>query len=131
MSFNWLQYLDLASELSDQAKVSEPKEAKLRSSISRAYYAIFHKSRQHLENNWGILIYKHGSAHQQVPDEFANRQITDEFKQMIQERISENLIRMRRNRNRADYWEKCGNLERTAQDTINRAMQVISDLGSV
>jgi hypothetical protein len=37
MSFDWLQYLDLASELSDQAKISEPKEAKLRSSISRSH----------------------------------------------------------------------------------------------
>jgi uncharacterized protein (UPF0332 family) len=131
MRFNWLHYLDLASELSDQAKISEPKEAKLRSSISRAYYAIFHKSRQHLEDNWGITIDKDSSAHQQVSDEFANRQITDEFKQSIQQRISENLTRMRKNRNKADYREKCGNLERTAQDTINRAMQVISDLDSV
>ena len=38
MSFDWLQYLDLASELSDQARNLEHRDAGLRSSISRAVF---------------------------------------------------------------------------------------------
>jgi len=131
MSFDWLHFLDLASELSDQANTSKHKEAKLRSSISRAYYAIFHKSRQHLEDKWGISVYRDGRAHQQIPYEFANKQATDGSKQRKQERISENLTRMHWNRIRADYWERCKSLEKTAQENIAKARQVISDLCSV
>ena len=57
MSFDWLHYLDLARELYEQAGNSGHSDANLRSSISRAYYATYHKSRQHLKDKWGISHY--------------------------------------------------------------------------
>ncbi len=122
MSFDWLDYLDLASKLRKQAGSSKQREADLRSSISRAYYATYHKSRQYVTNRWKISLYGDGRAHKQVAQEFGTKK---------QHTIKSDLDRMRAYRQRADYLERGGNLERTAQDTINRAMQVISDLGSV
>ncbi|MFL5800989.1 MAG: hypothetical protein ACJ8CR_04530 [Roseiflexaceae bacterium] len=48
MSFQWSRYLDLARELAGKLVTVEGQEAKLRSSISRAYYAVFHKAKEHL-----------------------------------------------------------------------------------
>lgn len=41
MNFDWSGYLNLAQELAGQTGTSASKEAKLRSSISRAYHAAF------------------------------------------------------------------------------------------
>jgi len=51
MSFDWADYLTLAQELADQAASSQSTEAKLRSAISRAYYAAFCKESNHLRTN--------------------------------------------------------------------------------
>jgi uncharacterized protein (UPF0332 family) len=122
MSFDWLHYLDLAQELCEQAENSGHRDANLRSSISRAYYATYHKSRQLLKDKWGIATSKDSNSHQQVQDEF-NKQ--------NQKEIAEHLCRMRRNRNNADYKDKYRNIERVAQDNIWRAKQVLSFLNQL
>jgi uncharacterized protein (UPF0332 family) len=48
MSFNCSDYLDLARELIGQTDITASEEAKLRSAISRAYYAAFIQARNHL-----------------------------------------------------------------------------------
>lgn len=49
MSFDWSEYVDIAQELAIQAKSNSPhQEAKQRASMSRAYYAVFGKARDHL-----------------------------------------------------------------------------------
>jgi hypothetical protein len=47
MHFNWLYYLEVAQELTDQAKDALPElqEAKCRAAISRAYYAVLGQKR--------------------------------------------------------------------------------------
>ena len=119
MSFNWLHYLDLALELSDQAASSEHRDANLRSSISRAYYATYHKSRQFLKYKWGISVPKNSNAHQQVLNEFNKKNCG---------KIAENLYRMRSYRNNADYKDEYVNLKGKTHETIRRAKQVLSDL---
>lgn len=52
MTFHWSEYLDLARELAQQPT----DEAKLRSAISRAYYAAFIKSRNFLQQREGLNI---------------------------------------------------------------------------
>ena len=42
MSFDWSEYLNLAQELAGQATGPSSQEAKLRSAVSRAYYAAFY-----------------------------------------------------------------------------------------
>ncbi len=48
MSFNWSEYLNLAQELAGRSTEPPNQEARLRSSISRAYYAAFCKARNYL-----------------------------------------------------------------------------------
>ena len=122
MRFNWLHYLDLASELYEQARGSGHGDANWRSSISRSYYATFHKTRQQLKDKWGITIAEASHAHQQVQQE---------LKQKNQNTIAYNLRHMRINRNNADYKDKCENLEKIARANIRRAKQVLSELSSL
>jgi uncharacterized protein (UPF0332 family) len=119
MSFDWSHYLDLALKLYEQAGSSKQRDAHLRSSISRAYYATYHKSRQLLKDKWGISIPKDTGAHGQVVVEFINKR---------QYSIARKLNRMRIDRNKADYDDTLVNLEQTVQSNIIRAKRVLSDL---
>ncbi len=53
MSFDWSQYFDVSRELADQARNAPAplQEARLRSSISRAYYALFGQARNYLRKH--------------------------------------------------------------------------------
>src|SRR5579859_1024240 len=119
MSFNWSHYLDLALKLYEQAKSSKRRDAHLRSSISRAYYATYHQSRQLLKDKWGIVLSKDSNAHKQVQEA---------FNQKKQIKIAKNLYFMRINRNNADYKDNYVNLEQVDRDNIWRAKQVLLDL---
>src|SRR5579859_4217100 len=104
MSFNWSHYLDLALKLYEQAKSSKRRDAHLRSSISRAYYATYHQSRQLLKNKWGISVPKNTGAHGQIVVEFRNKK---------QYGIAKKLAHMRIDRNKADYDDTFVDLEET------------------
>src|SRR5260370_17418987 len=73
MSFDWSHYLDLAQELFTQAASSQYEDANLRSAISRAYYATYHKARLSLHNKWGISVPADASAHMAVRKEFKQK----------------------------------------------------------
>jgi len=119
MSFDWSHYLDLALELYEQAGSSGHCDANLRSSISRAYYAMYHKSRQLLKKKWGISMPKDSNSHKLVQEEFYRKK---------QRKVAENLHRMRRNRNSADYNDNCADLDAIARENISRARQLLADL---
>ncbi len=119
MSFDWSHYLDLAQELFGQAPSSPHEDANLRSSISRAYYATYHKSRHRLYDKWGISVPEDASAHGKV---------RQEFKQQNQKWIATTLNRMRIDRNNADYKDLTTNLATTARENLKRANQVILTL---
>jgi uncharacterized protein (UPF0332 family) len=53
-SFAWTQYLDLARELAADTR-SEGVEARLRSAVSRAYYAAFHAAKDFLAERDGFV----------------------------------------------------------------------------
>ena len=65
MSFVWSDYLELAKELLGGAVGSPLEEAKLRSAISRAYYAVFNEARDYLVlNKPDLIIPNTGEAHE-------------------------------------------------------------------
>ncbi|WP_217355207.1 hypothetical protein [Aphanizomenon sp. UHCC 0183] len=114
MKFNWAEYLELAKELaditstisSDSETDSKPRisEAKLRSSISRAYYAAFCIARNYLrdvlhEPRLSKARTGDTNEHQFVADEF--RYNKSKNKKMIE--IGNDLGRLRQSRNKADY----------------------------
>jgi len=138
MSFDWSQYLDVSQELTKQAKTSPMplQEAQLRSAISRAYYAAFGRARRHLINyeripepRGNMLFNDLGeriNIHQYVRECFKNRD--DETYQ----EIGENLERLSKLRNIADYNlnspEINRNLSITIQISLNWAKDIINTL---
>ncbi len=92
--FDWEDYLQLARELRDGAQGDALCEAKLRSAMSRSYYAAYMIARSYLEAK-GFTISDIRRSHELVWKEFkrdrANKQIWDDG------------TRLKLNRIRADY----------------------------
>jgi uncharacterized protein (UPF0332 family) len=122
MSFDWSHYLNLAQDLVTQAASSPYKDANLRSAISRAYYATYHKARLRLHDKWGISVPADASAHTAV---------RSEFRMKGQNQVAVILNRMRIDRNKADYNDLVADLNTTARENLKRANQVISDLSKL
>lgn len=106
MSFDWSEYLDIAQELFTQAKNNSPhQEANLRIAISRAYYAVFNKARDHLRRHDKLrepapLVDSNGNyinIHAYVREKFKNSADAD------YQEIGLALERMVKDRNAADY----------------------------
>ena len=116
MSFNWDEYLVLAHQLAGFLD----EEAKLRTAISRAYYAAFHAAQDHLrEKDLERGIPPTGRAHQFVADKFSNH--PDETRQ----RIGVNLDRLRSKRIYADYRDNIRSLANEATYTLRLAQKIL------
>ncbi len=143
MKFDWLEYYDLAKELadvnstnsgdsSDNPKSNNPKskisEAKLRSSISRAYYSAFCTARNYLRD---VLLDPRLSKarsgdvneHQYVADEFKHNRSS---KKMIE--IGNDLSRLRQFRNKSDYDDNIYNLEKEVSFSLKLAENIITKI---
>jgi uncharacterized protein (UPF0332 family) len=129
--FNWNKYLDLAKELAT-SNSNESNEAKLRSSISRAYYAAFCKARIYLRDiekdprlqrqNYSTRDF---NVHEYVIEELRSRKKKEE-RELFQ--IGENLFRLRRQRNNADYDDFIHSLPSVVQQALREAELAISKL---
>lgn len=84
----------MARELEAQGRLA-PDEAKLRSALSRAYYAAFRTAGSYLKSQGDAP--PNLSAHKYVSDQFKA------FSDPVRYSIGENLSRMGRLRNQADY----------------------------
>src|SRR5207248_5650471 len=115
MSFEWSDYLDLAQELARQGAIHSSREAELRSAISRAYYAAFCKSRNHLRDKEHEILSTGSEAHSQVQDKFVLS------KDRRRKQIGENLNRLRTLRNRADYKDQFFKLYETTVVSLGLA----------
>src|SRR5205809_322908 len=94
VDFDWVEYLNLAKELVNDERLTSSREAKLRSAISRAYYAVFHKARSIvLPANKSIGF----NSHQEVIDTL---QRSDDS---AQRQMGVNLARLKVHRVKADY----------------------------
>jgi uncharacterized protein (UPF0332 family) len=125
MSFDWSQYLTLALELAGRSGCKASKEAKLRSSVSRAYYAAFCKARNYLRDAEGHTIPSTGDAHKYVRDQFESSSDTKRKK------IGVDLHRLRNSRNAADYYDFVPALNSVVQVALSRANKVISVLPTI
>ena len=125
MSFDWLEYLNVAQELAGQPDRASNEEAKLRSSISRAYYAAFIKARNFLRDNEGMVISNQPRVHEYVPRQF--EQSRDKKRQQIGYKLRD----MRHIRNQADYDDVVLHLPELSKKTLKLARQVILRLESL
>ena len=121
MSFDWSEYLALAQQLAGKANISATQESRLRSAISRAYYAAFIQARNFLRDREGVVI-PTLSAHQFVIRQFSNSP------DALRQEIGSNLKLMRYYRNQADYDDILDQLPRKARATLKLAAKVIQDL---
>lgn len=125
MSFNWSEYLNLAEMLTGRTTIPSSQEAKLRSAVSRAYYAAFCQARNHLRDEEGHTIPPGGQAHPYVRD--ALRSSSDRARKQI----GNDLDRLRRRRNQADYEDVFPALPAEADTALRLAAKVIFILSNL
>lgn len=126
MSFDWADYLKLADELCAKPFSSRNTEAKRRSAISRAYYAAFGRSREHLrrrDRDWNIPTGP--EAHEYVRLKF------ERSPNRTRRRVASNLARLLDERNKADYNDVIKGLGSLSRMAIKLADQVMQDLDSL
>lgn len=124
MTFNWSEYLNLAQELTGSATTPSSQEAKLRSAISRAYYAAFIQARNFLRDREGLTIPLE-NTHQYVINQFKNSH------DRVRKKVGGRLFRLRQARNEADYKDAVVGLVQNSQDALTLARRVISALASL
>lgn len=125
MSFNWLNYLDLARTLAGSGAMDANGEAELRTAISRAYYAAFCRSRNHLRDNDHIHLSTGSDIHKEVQSKFTMS------RDKRRKQIGQNLYRLRRLRNKADYDDQFSNVLSATNLALNFAEDILSALTQV
>lgn len=121
MTFDWAEYLRLAEELTKPAH----QEARLRCSISRAYFAAYCTARNFLRDKKGYLTPIGPEAQGRVRDEFKFNP------NLPYKKIGENLGRLKNRRNKADYDDTVHGLPSLAASSIAQAQNVISSLSKL
>jgi len=118
--FDWEDYLLLAKKLLIESKDSDIQEAKLRSAISRAYYAAFIKAKNYLERKGYDLSIK------ALKKKYKNREYISVHKEVrkilnngekFEKEIAKTLKDLGKARNDADYESEESNLYKLGQDT--------------
>lgn len=99
MSFYWSEYLDLADELLEEGKGTPRNEAKLRSAISRAYYAVYNTADKYAASKGirGFHRTRGGSRHKDLIKRFL------ESRAKGHKQLGSNLNRLHNQRIDADY----------------------------
>lgn len=124
MNFNWAEYYLLAKELCVPNEDGTIDEAKFRSAISRAYYAVFCKARNFLKNK-GANVPRDGSTHEFVKEMFIRSN------DKTWKRIGLSLQRLKMNRTFADYEDVFASLQKTAEASIKEAERSLSRLDTI
>ncbi|TAE60432.1 MAG: HEPN domain-containing protein [Nostocales cyanobacterium] len=134
MNFNWLSYLKVAEILLQEENSSSSqetnlslKEAKIRSSISRAYYSAFCLARNYLRDieKDSELQNLTTNVHKYV----INKLLEAENRELRE--LGEDLRTLRKMRNSVDYDDKTKNcyiLFTNAEESLNIASKIIKVL---
>lgn len=117
MSFNWEHYLTLAHHLAGMPGVKFDDEAAKRSAISRAYYSVFCRSRNHLTQVDGLTL-PGSQVHKYVKDTY------QKSKDKIRKKIGTGLDRLRKDRRKADYDEIVKGLDPLTAKSLITAAEV-------
>jgi hypothetical protein len=118
MSFNWEDYLTLASQLANNPP-PHLLEAHLRAAVSRAYFAAFCKSRNLARDNTRktIILNNDDTDHGKVIEYYSSGKKAN---------IGDYLRELRKYRNSCDYDDNIYNLSRIAQDALSLSQKVIT-----
>lgn len=97
MSFDWHEYFALAQELVTTTSFTTSEEARLRSAISRAYYAVHKIGIEVAETTSPFRARREGEVHGELINHFSRSPNADE------RRVGIRLRNLHRLRNQADY----------------------------
>ncbi len=114
MSFNWIDFIELAKSL-----IENQDEASLRSGISRAYYGAFCIAR----NKKGLKGYKKADVHKKVIKSYQDSSSINE------QYVGKILDELRRGRNHADYDEDKEIKFELARRILLKAEEALKRLG--
>ena len=121
MSFDWSDYLTLANELAPRPIDRTTAEAKLRSAISRAYYANHCKARNYLRDHEDLA----------TPREYVHRFVIEQFSSSPDRNrrdIGKDLNRLKIDRIKADYDDEFSGLAAKTETVLILAGQVSEKL---
>lgn len=124
MSFDWVEYLALAEELSGASLPPLPAgiEARQRAAVSRAYYAGYILARNRLRDVDGVLVPASSNPHVFIAQQY--RRSADPTRA----EIGASLGRLRIARNQCDYDDTVAGLPRLLHASLTRAAQVVTNL---
>jgi uncharacterized protein (UPF0332 family) len=123
MSFDWPEYLTIAQFLSGDNSVVASEEARMRSALNRAYYAVYGTARAVARARDGYKPQTAETSHQGLINHF--KKGPDRTRMTV----GTNLERMRRNRIQADYNLRFeGNLSFEVRTMLGLAASVLQDL---
>ncbi len=125
MSFDWSEYFFLAQELAGHPTDRAGQEARLRAAISRAYYATFCSARNLLRDKDSIAIPRNKNPHEFVISRFRKNQ------HPLRRKIGDDLDRLRRRRNKADYEDTILDIHRIAETALRLAQRTLSTLNQL
>ena len=126
MSFDWTDLLTLAEALKSDPNSPGPREASLRSAISRAYYAAFCVARNFGRDRGEFTPTGTGADHGLVRGHFLLSS------DRTRRKIGADLDRLRDSRNKADYDDVLvGRPAPLAQSSIDRARNVLTSVSSL
>lgn len=109
--FNWGSYLSLA-----QGLLNDSSEAAQRSAASRAYYAAYHAAREYLVAKGAV-----------VPKASTHHAVWTQIK-ALDAQLGRTGLRLRDNRNRADYRDSVTNPSTLASVTVAESQRVVSEI---
>ena len=124
--YEWNEFFEIAKEFYD-ARNNNPsilarKETMLRNSISRAYYAAYHKALRYLSTH-GLNPLSPNESHTYVKDHLDDPVNPNENK------ISKKLNEIRVRRKKADYDNVYnGNIEKEAEATLKTTSEIINEI---
>ncbi len=122
MSFDWETYLSLAGDLSKNAGAAPMRESRLRTSISRSYYAAFKTAHNHLrdkENDRNLRSHSPASIHKYVRQCYVDGTI------MEKKQIGYKLQGLKTERGNADYEDDYQDLDGQVVYCLRLASEVI------
>ena len=126
MTFDWIQFLELAEALESDPDSPGPREAALRSAASRAYYAAFNLAADFACGEGFVPQYS-GADHSRVRAHFRNHGSPCR----VRGHISTQLGRLYKQRCEANYRPSVRNPDNLAVYAISTARSVIGDLNTL
>lgn len=123
MTFNWVEYLNLADTIVRERARFSNDEACYRAAISRAYYATFCTARNRARDREGLAVTNTGADHNLVKNHF--QRAPDKSRQ----KIGLWLDRLRGNRNDADYLDRnLSNAASLCASSLAQARNALNEL---